>query len=44
MAKDHRSALNPFTGKEHYDKVNDDQFLEECYNEYYKIVNNAQIN
>ena len=43
MAKDHRSALNPFTGKEHYDKVNDDQFLEECYNEYYKIVNNAQI-
>jgi predicted Zn-dependent protease/RNA polymerase subunit RPABC4/transcription elongation factor Spt4 len=43
MAKEHRSALNPFTGKEHYDRVNDDEFLEECYNEYYKIVNNAQI-
>ena len=43
MAKDDRSALNPFTGKEHYDKVNDDKFLEECYGEYYKIVNKAQI-
>ena len=29
MAKDDRSALNPFTGKEHYDKVNDDKFLED---------------
>lgn len=43
MAKEHRSALNPFTGKEHYDTVNDDKFLEECYNEYYQIVNKAQI-
>ncbi|MCR5027242.1 MAG: M48 family metalloprotease [Methanobrevibacter sp.] len=43
MAKDDRSALNPFTGKEHYDKVNDDKFLEECYQEYYKILNQAQI-
>ena len=25
MAKDDRSALNPFTGKEHYDKVDDDK-------------------
>ena len=24
MAKDDRSAVNPFTGKKHYDKVNDD--------------------
>ena len=43
MAKDDRSALNPFTGKRHYDKVNDDEFLEECYQEYNKILNEAQI-
>lgn len=43
MAKDDRSSLNPFTGKEHYDTVNDDKFLEECYREYYGIVNKAQI-
>lgn len=27
MAKDDRSPLNPFTGRKHYDKINDDQFL-----------------
>ena len=43
MAKDDRSALNPFTGKKHHDTVNDDQFLAECYREYYSIVNKAQI-
>ena len=44
MAKDDRSPLNPFTGRKHYDKVNDDQFLAECYREYYAIINKAQIN
>ena len=39
MAKDDRSALNPFTGREHHDNVNDDQFLAECYDEYYKMLN-----
>ena len=43
MAKDDRSPLNPFTGRKHYDKVNDDQFLAECYREYYAIINKAQI-
>ena len=43
MAKDDRSPINPFTGKEHYDKVNDDEFLEECYSEYYNIINQSQI-
>lgn len=43
MAKDDRSALNPFTGREHHDNVNDDQFLAECYDEYYKMLNKAQI-
>ena len=43
MAKDDRSPINPFTGRKHYDKVNDDKFLEECYREYYQILNKAQI-
>ena len=29
MAKDDRSNVNPFTGKSHFDIVNDDKFLEE---------------
>ena len=43
MAKDDRSEINPFTGKKHYDTLNDDKFLEECYNEYYSMINKAQI-
>ena len=43
MAKDDRSAVNPFTGKKHHDNVNDDKFLAECYQEYYAIINKAQI-
>ena len=31
MAKDQRSSLNPFTGKSHFDIVNDDKFLEDSY-------------
>lgn len=43
MAKDDRSALNPFTGREHHDNVNDDKFLAECYEEYYNMLNKAQV-
>lgn len=43
MSKDDRSSLNPFSGKMHYDNVNDDKFLVECYNEYYAMLNKAQI-
>ncbi len=43
MAKDNRSALNPFTGKKHFDMVNDDKFLEESYNEYYSMINQSQL-
>ena len=28
MAKDDRSGINPFTGKSHFDIVNDDNFLD----------------
>ncbi len=43
MTKDDRSPLNPFTGKKHYDKVNDDKFLEECYQYYYQEVNQYEL-
>lgn len=43
MAKDDRSEINPFTGKKHFDMVNDDKFLEESYNEYYSMINQAQL-
>ena len=43
MAKDDRSALNPFTGKKHFDMVNDDKFLQESYNEYYSMINRVQL-
>lgn len=43
MSKDDRSPLNPFTGKKHYDNVDDDKFLQECFREYYETLNNSQI-
>ncbi len=43
MAKDDRSSINPFTGKSHFDIVNDDKFLEDSYNEYYSMINQAQL-
>lgn len=43
MAKDDRSPINPFTGKEHYDAVNDDEFLAMCYKTYYEDINNSEL-
>lgn len=43
MRKDERSSLNPFTGKSHYDNVDDDEFLAECYQEYYNILNRFKV-
>jgi len=43
MAKDDRSSINPFTGKSHFDMVNDDKFLQDSYNEYYGMINQAQL-
>ena len=43
MAKDQRSSLNPFTGKSHFDIVNDDKFLEDSYRQYYGMVQQAQV-
>ena len=43
MAKDDRSDINPFTGKKHFDMVNDDQMLQDSYNEYYGMLNQAQL-
>lgn len=43
MAKNDRSNINPFTGKSHFDIVNDDKFLEDAFNEYYKVISQAQL-
>lgn len=43
MAKNDRSSINPFTGKSHFDIVNDDEFLQSSYNEYYAMINRAQL-
>ena len=43
MNKDDRSDLNPFTGKRHYDTIDDDEFLEECYNAYYSELNQYEL-
>ncbi|WP_406534713.1 M48 family metallopeptidase [Methanobrevibacter sp.] len=43
MAKNDRSGVNPFTGKKHFDIVNDDKFLEQSYKEYYAVINKAQL-
>ena len=43
MAKNDRSAINPFTGKKHFDMVNDDKFLQDSYNEYYGMLNQSQV-
>ena len=43
MAKDDRSAVNPFTGKSHFDIVDDDEFLQDSYNEYYSMINQSQL-
>lgn len=43
MAKDDRSGVNPFTGKKHFDIVNDDRFLQQSYNEYYAMIGKSQL-
>ncbi|MBX7076254.1 MAG: M48 family metalloprotease [Methanobacteriaceae archaeon] len=43
MSKNDRSAINPFTGKKHFDIVDDDKFLNQSYNEYYNVINQAQL-
>ncbi|RAP51928.1 MAG: peptidase M48 [Methanosphaera sp. rholeuAM270] len=43
MSKDNRSNVNPFSGKKHFDMVDDDKFLAECYEYYYREVNQYQL-
>ncbi len=43
MAKDDRSGVNPFTGKKHFDIVNDDKFLQQSYAEYYNMIKQSQL-
>lgn len=43
MRKNDRSSINPFTGKEHYDTVDDDKFLEGCFQGYYQELQRSQL-
>ena len=43
MAKDDRSSINPFTGKEHFDIIDDDKFIQDSHNEYYEMLSQAQL-
>ena len=43
MDKNSRSDINPFTGKSHFDIVNDDRFLKFSYNKYYKLINEYNL-
>ncbi|MDR3291239.1 MAG: M48 family metallopeptidase [Methanobrevibacter sp.] len=43
MKKNERSSINPFTGKKHFDIVNDDNFLDRSYDEYYQIINQSNL-
>lgn len=43
MAKNDRSPINPFTGKEHYDAVDDDKFLEMVQKSFYEDIENYEL-
>ena len=43
MARDDRSSVNPFSGKKHYDTVDDDKFIEQSFKEYYEVINRVQL-
>lgn len=43
MKKNDRSNINPFTGKKHFDIVNDDKFLNESYAEYNNLLSQSQL-
>ena len=43
MSKDDRSPINPFTGKEHYDAVNDDEFLAMHFDAYYEDISQHEL-
>ncbi len=38
-----RRKFNPFTGKKHHNRVNDDEFLKNSANEYYQVINQSQV-
>lgn len=43
MGKNDRSSINPFTGKKHFNIVNDDKFLDRSYAEYDNIINQSEL-
>lgn len=43
MKKDDRSSLNPFTGQEHFDIIDDDKFLKQSSEAYYSILSKYEL-
>jgi len=43
LTKNAKRKINPFSGKKHYDRVDDDKFLQQSYQQYYAIINQSQL-
>lgn len=43
MEKNDTNKVNPFTGKKHFNIINDDQFLDNSYVEYNKFINQSEL-
>ena len=38
-----KKEFNPFSGKKHHNRVNNDKFLQQSANEYYQVINQSQL-
>ena len=38
-----KRKINPFSGKKHHNRVNDDEFLQQSANEYYQLISQSQL-
>ena len=38
-----KRKINPFSGKKHHNRVNDDKFLQQSSNAYYQLINQSQL-
>ena len=38
-----KRKINPFSGKKHHNRVNDDEFLQNAAAEYYQVLNQSQL-
>ena len=43
LTENGKRKFNPFTGKKHHNRVNDDEFLTQSANEYYQVIGQSQL-